>query len=66
VRSIYYIVGSKGVGGENVAVDYVIDSNRQCAVEDMKLREKFAEWEDEDEDEREDVDNVEAEQEDSY
>jgi hypothetical protein len=42
--SIYYIVGSKAIGGENVLVDYVIDPGRGCAVRDMGGRGRVARW----------------------
>ncbi len=67
-ESIYYIVGSKAIGGNHVMVDYVIDHSRPCAVEDLHCREiydfehlqqkvaKRLEREEEDEESWEDVD----------
>lgn len=55
-NSIYYIVGNKREYPQNVAVDYVIDASRPCAVEDLHLREYFenlSDEEDEEEDEEE-------------
>lgn len=43
-NSIYYIVGSKALGGDNVLVDYIIDPRRGCAVRDMRGRERVAQW----------------------
>lgn len=40
-NSIYYIVGSKALGGEHVLVDYVIDPNRPCCVTDLNCREVY-------------------------
>lgn len=34
-NSIYFIVGSKKIGGDNVLVDYVIDAKRPCCVDDL-------------------------------
>lgn len=43
-RSIYYVVGSKAEGGDSVMIDYVIDVNRPCAVDDLNGRAAVAEW----------------------
>ena len=41
VNSIYYIVGSKALGGEHVLVDYIIDPKRPCCVTDLNCREIY-------------------------
>jgi hypothetical protein len=56
--SLYYCIGSKAIGGENVMIDYVIDPQRPCAVTDLGAKEKYGEddedgWEDVDDDEEE-------------
>jgi hypothetical protein len=38
--SIYYAVGSKEVGGDAIAIDYIIDPSRPCAVIDLNLPER--------------------------
>jgi hypothetical protein len=58
--SLYYCIGSKAIGGENVMIDYVIDPQRPCAVMDLGAKEKYAE---DDEDGWEDVDDEEEEEE---
>jgi hypothetical protein len=54
-RSLYYIIGSKAIGGENIMVDYVINPSRPCAVDDLGAVERYGNeedmWETEDEEE---------------
>lgn len=40
-KSIYYVVGSQEEGGDDVLIDYVIDPNRPCTVDDLNCREIF-------------------------
>lgn len=40
--SLFYAVGSKEIGGDDVLIDYIIDPRRRCAVTDLGARERFA------------------------
>ena len=56
-NSIHYIVGSKAMGGDNVAVDVVIDPHRPCAVNDLHIPEELAAQSGDEEEENEDNDD---------
>lgn len=64
-NSIYYIVGSKALGGEHVLVDYIIDPKRPCCVTDLNCREIYDNLKQEEYEEDEDEESDEEEEEES-
>ena len=72
-QSIFFVVGSRAIGGEAVLIDYVIDAHRACVVEDLRACERVAQYvaeaqaedeEDEEEGEGDDKDDGEQGEED--
>ena len=62
-KSIFYMVGSKEEGGDNIAVDYAISTFRPCAVDDLGVRSALENEQSEEEEEDDDDDDDDEEKE---